>query len=152
MSMRPFDHDYIEDVIARLQTIHPKARPLWGEMTGREMIAHLTDALRYSMGRGSQLPDRSTWFTRNVLRRLLFWGVVRIPRNVRLPRATDERPVARERADVETLQAILEEYLALVQAGEMTPPPHPLLGPLDVDGWARMHMLHIDHHLRQFGA
>ena len=150
--MRNLDHDYVDEIVSRLRSLDPETRPKWGRMSAREMVGHLAEAVRYSMGRGPELRDCSTWFTRTVLRRLLFWGVVRIPRNVTLPRPEAPRPALRARADLETLHALMEEYLAVVQAGELSTPHHPILGNIGVDGWARMHMLHFEHHLRQFGV
>ncbi len=146
-----FDHDYLADVIQRLQGVKPDAKPLWGTMTTAKMMAHLIDTVRYSMGKAGNMPDQSTWFSRRVVAPLLMRGIVRIPRNVKAP--TPSGPVTPpSQADVETLHAVLEDYLALVQAGELDPKPHPMFGHVGVDGWDRLHVLHFEHHLRQFKA
>jgi hypothetical protein len=146
--MRHFDHDYVTNVIARLGKIRPDATPAWGRLTPRGMIQHLADAVRYSMGKGDDLPDASTWFTRNVAAPLILNGIIRIPRNAKEPGYTSRGG----RDDLESLHAILEEYLGLVQAGEFEARRNPVLGDIGVDGWARLHMVHFEHHLRQFGV
>ena len=146
-----FDHDYLAEVMVRLQRLKPDAKPLWGTLTTARMIAHLIDSVRYSMGKAGDLPDKSNWFSRRILAPLVMRGIVKIPKNAK--GASPDGPVTPpSHADLETLHAILEDYLALVQAGELEPKPHPLFGEVGVDGWDRLHVLHFEHHLRQFNA
>jgi hypothetical protein len=145
--MRHFDHDYVLDVIRRLSAIKPDAKPAWDVLTRQGMIQHLADTVRFSMGKLGDLPDRSNWFSRKIIAPLILNGIVPIPRNLKTPdyarRSTQD--------DLETLHALLEEYLSLVQAGEFVPKRHPALGDLGVDGWAKLHLVHFEHHLKQFG-
>lgn len=150
-SFAHFDHDFLIEVIDRLQRVKPDAKPLWGTLTPARMIAHLIGAVRYSMGKAGDLPDKSNWFTRRILAPLIMRGFVKIPKNVK--GATPDGPVTTpNQADLETLHAVLEDYLALVQAGEFEPRRHPLFGHVGVDGWDRLHVLHFEHHLRQFNV
>jgi len=146
--MEHFDHDYLDRLLFRLGLIEPSAKPAWGRMTPPGLVAHFAEALLYSMGRLGQLPDAGNWFTRKVLKHAILRGLVAIPRNVQAPpyAGADERAAA----DKDALHALLEEYLALVQAGELAPQRHPLFGPLTIDEWARLHVRHFEHHLRQF--
>lgn len=144
-----FDLDFVEDVIVRLEGLKPNTAPLWGALSPAGMRSHLIVSLRYAMGQYGASPQSGNWFTRIVLRRLILWGIVPIPRNVRLPFPT--RPDEAPPRDLESLHAVLEEYLDLVQAGALVPPPHPVFGDLGIDGWARFHVLHVEHHLKQFG-
>jgi hypothetical protein len=145
--MRPFDHDYAKEVVKRLGKIPRKAVPRWGKLTREQLYGHLTNTLRYSMGRGGEPMNHSTWFSRNIIGPLILRGIVRIPKNVKIP-GLDSIPDG----DLETLQAVLEEYLNLVQADELVPYPHVYFGELGVDGWAHLHVVHFEHHLRQFGV
>jgi len=146
-----FDHDFVVEVLGRFQRVKPDAKPRWGSLTPNRMVAHLIDCVRYSMGKAGALPDRSNWFTRQVLAPLILRGIVRIPRNVKGSTLNGfSTPPAQ--ADLETLHAVLEDYLSLVQAGELEPEAHPVFGAIGVDGWERLHVLHFEHHLRQFDA
>ncbi len=145
--MRPFDHDYAEEIVERLSGLSPDARPRWGRLTQNQLHAHLADALRYPMGRNGGPVDRSTWFTRRIMGPLVLSGWWRIPEKYLF----DEHGEVPE-GNLETLQAVLEDYLDLVQAGELEPLPHSRFGELGVDGWARFHVAHFEHHLRQFGV
>lgn len=143
-----FDLDFVEDVMLRLETLRPDSAPLWGALSPEGMKSHLIVSLRYAMGQYGASPQSGNWFTRMVLGRLILWGVVPFPRNVRLPFPSREGEAPP--GDLESLHAVLEEYLELVQAGALAPPPHPVFGDLGIDGWARFHVQHFDHHLKQF--
>ena len=146
-----FDHDYVEDLIVRLQRIPADAKPEWGKLDRDKLIAHLINTVRYSMGRLGALPDYGNWFTKRILAPLVMNGIVPLKKNVKVPGAVPRSRSATPE-DLETLHALLEEYLQLVQADELSPPPHPFFGDLGVDGWAKMHLAHFKHHLKQFGA
>lgn len=150
--MRNFDHDFVEDVVRRLRTIPADAKPRWGTMSRDQLFGHLIMVMRYCMGRGPELPDKSTWVSRNLIRPLILNGLVPIPKNVRLPRPKSAPAPAEPAGDLETLHAVLEEYLSAVETGQLHPPPHFFFGDLGVDGWAKMHVHHFEHHLKQFGA
>ena len=44
--MRPFDHDYAEEIIERLSGLSAETRPRWGRLTRDQRYAHLADTLR----------------------------------------------------------------------------------------------------------
>lgn len=146
--MQTLDHDYVEALIARLEAIPQDAKPLWGAMTRDTMAAHLAQAVRLSMGRPTPLPDNSTWFGRRVVGPLIINGILPMPKNVKSPMPAMD---AAGKADIETFHALLEEYLTLVQADELKPAPHPYFGTIGVDGWAKLHVVHFEHHMKQFG-
>ena len=145
--MRAFDHDYVNELVARLGKLRPDAKPAWGAMSAPEMLGHLMLALRYSMGKGPKLPFVGNWATKRLLAPLILHGVLPIPKNVKLPRMESPLP----QADLETLHMTLEEYLSRVHTGDLEPPHHPMFGDIGVDGWAKMHVRHFEHHLKQFG-
>lgn len=148
--MDHFDHDYLDRLLFRLGRIKPEATPAWGHMTPPGVVAHFAETLLYSMGRMGQLPHNGNWFTRKLLKPAILGGLVAIPKNVQAPPYAS--PAKRPPADMDTLHTLLEEYLALVQAGELAPQTHPLFGPLTIDEWARLHIRHFEHHLTQFGV
>ena len=151
--MHHFDGDYVEEVVERLGGIKRDAIPRWGLLRRDSMIEHLIWSLRHSMGRSRTIPFFGNCFTRCIKRPLVLAGVLPITAAMHLPEhLRDQGLTAREPGDLETLQAILEEYLTLVQADVLKPAPHPTFGRMDIDGWDRFHVLHFEHHLRQFGT
>src|SRR5690606_10448041 len=126
---------FADEVLARAKKIPPDATPQWGKMTRSQMFGHLTDVLHYTMGRRGEMPDKSTWVTRNILRRLIFSGLVKIPKNVKLPRKPGKPAPHISEGDLETLEATMSEYLVKAPVGELDPPRHPFFGNLGIDGW-----------------
>ena len=151
MGAQQFDHDYVTESVDRLSALSQDATPAWGRMTPDALPSHLAGLVLYSMGRSAPIPDTSNWIRRNVLKRLLLAGIMSIPKNIRVSGSVAEILEPPKSYDVESLHALLEEYLGLILADEITPPPHPILGPFSVDDWARFHRLHFEHHFRQFG-
>lgn len=144
--MRNFDYDFVEEAMQRLGEIEPGAPPVWGTLSSEGVVQHLADTVRYAMGKGPELPDKSTWFLRTIAAPLVLNGIVRIPKNVKAPPFGDIEATD----DLETLHAVLDEYLALAQTGDLETMPDPLLGDIGLDGWSKMHVIHFEHHMRQF--
>ena len=149
--MQHFDTDYAERLYARIKAIPPERPPLWGRLCRQGLIEHFIWVLRHAMGRSSVIPDCSTWYTRSIMKPLILKGYRAIPRNIHLPEQLVQQGLKlSEPGDLETLQALLEEYLRRVQDDELVPSPHPFLGKMSVDEWDRLHIVHFEHHLRQF--
>lgn len=150
--MQTFDYSYVDDLIRRLEALEPDSRPDDGRTSGGRMVAHLADAVRYTMGRAAVPAHNGSFFRRRIAGPLMMNGLLMLPRSLlrRIPDHNGDVPPG-ESADVETLHAVLDEYLGLVHTGELAPAPHPVFGDIGVDGWARLHVSHIEHHLGQFG-
>lgn len=151
--LQHFDNDYVEVILRRLNHIPDSAIPRWGRLRKHTLIEHLIWSLRHSMGRSQQVPYLGNWFARRVMWPLFYRHLLPVPRNLQLPlRLQAEGVNLREPGDLETLHALLEEYLLLVQADELRTAFHPVFGDIGVDGWDRVHVRHFEHHLRQFGV
>lgn len=151
--MQHFDMDFVTEVIRRLERIPVDAVPAWGILRRDSLIEHLIWTLMHSMGRSKRVPFFGNWFTTHILGPLFLTGRFPIPKNLRMPKSLSAQGiVAREPGGVDTLRNLMTEYLALVQADELKPGPHPAFGDIGVDGWDVVHVLHFQHHLRQFGV
>jgi hypothetical protein len=151
--MEHLDTDYAERLVARIGRIAPDAVPKWGVLRRNTLVEHLIWVIGFSMGRNSQMPFLGNWFTVRIVGPLFLRGLLPIPKNLPIPKKLRKAGVTmREPGDLDTLRRLLEEYLNLVQADELRHAPHPLLGDIGIDGWDRLHVLHCEHHLRQFGV
>ena len=148
--MQSFDNHFVEEVIERLGNLKPDTMPAWGKMSPAEMICHLIGALRYSMGREGKGYFIGNFFSTRILAPIVLSGFFRLPKNLNMKDTKGEMVVFRFPGDLETLHAILLEYLDLVQTGELEPEQHPVFGDLGIDGWAKLHVIHFEHHMRQF--
>lgn len=145
--MQHFDGDYVEWVLERVSRV-PR-RPAAGEGSPAAVMTHLRHSVERSLGRVPPEPFRGTWFSVHVLGPLVLGGWLPFPEgDAVVPPLSD----AGMEGAAAALKAVLEEYLALVQADELPPATHPLYGPLDVAGWERFHLRHFEHHLSRLGV
>lgn len=150
---RPFDESYVRDVVAAVGGLAPGAVPCWGSMTGRDLLPHLLAALRYSLGQVPfDVPRQVRPWRQSLLRWLILDLGVRMPRNVRFRNAGGEIvPLARATGGLDDLSEALLLLARDPAPDAPAPPPHPYLGDLTLAQWRKLHVRHIDHHLRQFG-
>ena len=133
--------------------MRPEAARRWGTMTAHQMICHLSDSFRMVTGQKT-VSDA----TSRVQQTLVKWIALYLP--VPWPAGIPTRPeidqqVAGTRpvefaADVAELEALLE--LFATRAHGLDWPAHPIFGRMTQSAWLRWAYLHMDHHLRQFGA
>jgi len=150
---RHLDTDYVNEFMARLGRIPSDAKPAWGKLDRQGLVEHFIWVVRHSMGRSKTVPYFGNWVSHNIVGPIFLSGWLPFPKNIQFPRWLQETGFnGREPGDEETLHALLEEYLNLVQADELTPGLHPAFGNIGVDGWDRLHVLHFEHHFKQFGV
>lgn len=136
------------ELAERLGRLTPDARPLWGRMSCPQMVAHLADALRMTLGdlpvRPRKLPLR--W---PILKQLVVY-LIPVPKSApTAPELISRRPDdwAAEQAAV----AALLRRFADVPPGTALP-DHPAFGKLSRRDVGVLTYRHLDHHLRQFGV
>jgi Protein of unknown function (DUF1569) len=139
------------EVLVRLGKLRPTNRARWGTMSAHQMICHLSDSFRASFGRKYVSPS-NTLFSRTVLKWVALWGPFPWPHGVKTRPEVDQHqggtaPVEFA-ADIESLRVLFERFCAL----EAEFAPHPIFGQMSRTERMRHAYLHMDHHLRQFGA
>ena len=141
------------EVLRRLKTVRPDSARRFGRMSAPQMVCHLSDTFRAVMGR-RPVSDGGTVFTRNVLKWLALYAPLRWPAGVMTRPEIDQEAGGTRPADFAADVADLE---VLVEAITARPRPfewqaHPIFGQMSEAAWLRWGYLHMDHHLRQFGA
>lgn len=149
--MAGLDRKYAAALGERLSRLPADAKPRWGRMNRSQLLGHLTATVRYSMGALPPLPSRANWKSRWIFRPLILYGLASIPRNVRLP-GRQGADAALPEGDLESLRRALDEYLDRRDAGALPAVMHPFFGKLSARAWARFHLRHFEHHLKQFGV
>ena len=140
------------EILQRLRAVRPESVRRWGRMSSHQMVCHLSDSFR--MVTGQKPVSHAT----SVLRRTIVkWTALYLP--LRWPAGILTRPEIDQEAggttpidfaaDVSELVALVELVTAGRSAGWQ---PHPLFGRMSEAAWLRWAYLHMDHHLRQFGA
>lgn len=141
------------EVLRRLRDLRPDSVRRWGRMSAPQMVCHLSDAFRMGMG------QKSVRRTPNLLERTIVkWIALYVP--VRWPPGIATTPEIEQgrggtrpcefAADLAQLEVLVERVTA--PARSFAWEPHPIFGRMSDAEWLRWGYLHMDHHLRQFGA
>jgi hypothetical protein len=146
---RPRDRS---EIVRRLTALRPDSVRRWGRMSAHQMVCHLNDGFRMATG------DKAVSHIDSVLKgTIIKWMALYLP--LRWPPGTVTRPEIDQEmggtrpgdfaADVAQLVALIERT-AKTKSGDWQ--RHPIFGRMSESEWRRWGYLHVDHHLRQFGA
>lgn len=143
------DRDHI---LRRLEALRPDSARQWGRMSCAQMICHVSDELRLSLGDLSAQPTGGL-LARTLVRFVALYTPVRTPKGVvSAPEFDQEKggtPPSDFARDRQSLVTLVDRFARSTQP---RPPAHPFFGSLTLAEWGRFHFKHMDHHLRQFGA
>jgi hypothetical protein len=141
------------EILRRLKGVSAQSQRRWGRMSAHQMICHLSDSFRMAVER-KPVSLASGLLQRTLVKWTALYVPFRWPAGIRTRPEVDQecdgtRP-ADFAADVAQLEALLERVAAEAKGADW--PPHPVFGPMSDAAWLRWGYLHMDHHLRQFGA
>ena len=141
------------EILSRLKALRPDSERRWGKMSPHQMVCHLSDSSRMALG---QVPvsDATGPLQRTVLKWIALYGPMRWPPGI-LTRPEIDQLCAGTKplefaGDVAELERLVEAMTARGNGVEW--PPHPIFARMSQRAWMRWAYLHMDHHLRQFGA
>lgn len=142
------------DLGARLATVTPASVARWGHMSAHQMICHLADAFLMATGEKRVTLDTSL-FKRTILKSIVLYAPVRWPSGILTSPELDQQrgggtPPAEFAADVARVAGLLERVAD--PSCPLDRQLHPYFGRMSNSDWLRWGWLHVDHHLRQFGA
>jgi hypothetical protein len=122
-------------------------------MTPHEVLCHLSDSFLAVSGQRA-VSNVDNLYTRTLLKWMALHGPGQWPHGIKTrpevdPHAAGTRPVDFAR-DRERLEREMEEFARPDQ--DFAGFRHPIFGFMSRADWWRWGWLHVDHHLRQFGA
>ena len=142
-----------EEILRRLRKVRPDSVRRWGRMSAHQMICHLSDSFLAVTGRKA-VTSATGVLQRTVVKWIALYLPVRWPPGIPTRPEIDQEVGGTRPADFAADVAQLEGLIAFVTS-RATPPgwqTHPMFGPMSEAAWLRWAYLHMDHHLRQFGA
>jgi len=120
-------------------------------MSAHQMVCHLSDSFRASLGEKYISPS-STFLKRTLFKWVALWVPLPWPHGIKTRPEMDQQQggtlPAEFASDLEKLRILSERFCA--SEGEFA--PHAMLGQMSRTERMRHAYLHMDHHLRQFGA
>ncbi len=139
-----------EIFISRINNLTPESQRLWGKMTVDQMLSHCQAPIDFAFG---DLPIKAN-FVMRLLGRMLkgkVFGSDEFKKNS----PTAPAFIRTEQYDFEDARrGLIERINRFSELGEkaIKTTKHPFFGELTYDEWSKMHTMHLDHHLKQFGV
>ena len=141
------------EILHRLKMLQPGSVGRWGKMSVHQMVCHLADSLRMVTGERSVSPDTS-FVKQTMLKWAVLYAPLRWPAGIRTSPELDQEQGGTSPVDFAADIAQVEALLDIVTSsmGTFDRRSHPFFGSMSDAAWLRWCYLHMDHHLRQFGA
>ena len=141
------------EILHRLRAVRPESVRRWGRMSAHQMVCHLSDAIRMAMAQKS-VSHATSPLQRTIVKWIALYLPLPWPAGILTRPEIDQelggtKPVDFA-ADMAELEALLE--LITAQTRSFDGHLHPIFGRMSDVAWLRWGYLHMDHHLRQFGA
>jgi len=147
--------DEVDALRRRLLGVRVDSARRWGQMSAHQMICHLRDA--FLMGTpGVPVSDASHLANRTIVKWIALYVPAPWPRGRIKTRPEIDQVLgggttpAQFAGDIAALVALLEAVASDPRFFDGR--RHPIFGRLSRTAWLRWGYLHVDHHLRQFGA
>jgi hypothetical protein len=143
------------EILRRLRAVRTDSVRKWGRMSAPQMICHLSDSFRAVLGQKAVSPATGL-LQRTVVKWIALYLPLRWPVGIMTRPEIDQvlgnaaTTPANFASDVAELEAFVE--LITTQTRSLNWQPHPIFGRMSECAWMRWGYLHMDHHLRQFGA
>jgi uncharacterized protein DUF1569 len=141
------------EILRRLKAIRPDTPSRWGRMSAHQMVCHLGDAFRMATG-AKRVSVAATALQRTLVKWIVLYGPIPWPAGIATSPEIDQEAGGTSPADFDADVAEVEALVEIVTAPVRTFvwQPHPVFGPMSDAAWLRWAYLHMNHHLRQFGA
>lgn len=141
------------EILQRLKAVRPDSARRWGRMSAHQMVCHLSDSFRAVTGQ-KPVSHAAGPLQRTLVKWIALYAPLPWPAGIRTRPEIDQElggtTPADFAADVLQLEALLEHITTETRTFEWQ--LHPIFGRLSERAWLRWAYLHMDHHLRQFGA
>jgi hypothetical protein len=143
-----FDKAENQAIIARINSLRPDSKALWGKMTVDQMCKHCTCALNIAFGKQEVKVNFVIRLLGKLLKNKVFNGEFQ-----------KNSPTAKEfvfttQFDLETAKKEFATGFAQFAEGHesIKVMDHPFWGKMTYEDWDKLMWKHADHHLRQFGV
>lgn len=136
--------------IARIQLLTKDRQPLWGKMTVSQMLSHCQAPIDLAFG---DLQLRSNFIMR--LMGKLFKNKILNSSEFKKNSPTAPDFIRKDQYDFESTKAeLIRKFAKFAELGHQSikSKKHPFFGAMSYEEWDKLHSMHLDHHLKQFGV
>jgi hypothetical protein len=147
-----FSAETMEKFNQRLDKLTPDSPRLWGSMNVSQMLAHMNDAFRISLGMKS-VKVESDFYKRYVMFPAAVYLLPAWPKGEKTAPELDQKQLGTPPRDFYTEAEFLKKMMEVFNEREDSKiKPHPMFGSLNKKQWRDLLQKHLNHHLKQFGV
>jgi len=152
MKLVPLNGANLSHFEKRCAAVSESSNRKWGQMSVTQMLNHLRLLVELSLEE-RQLPDVSNWLSRT---KFFQWAIIEImpwPKGkIKAPLTLNDptlKPFAEEK---QLFELSMKRFAEAVDSKPGRITRSPMVGPISLEKWSRLHGKHLDHHLNQFGV
>lgn len=145
-----YDKASNEAMIARINKLSADSQPLWGKMSVGQMLSHCQAPIDLAFG---DLQMRSNFILR--LMGKIFKNKILNSSEFKKNSPTAPDFIRKDNYDFETTKSdLIRKFSKFAELGHQSikSNKHPFFGEMSYEEWDKLHAMHLDHHLRQFGV
>ncbi|MCC6796205.1 MAG: DUF1569 domain-containing protein [Candidatus Hydrogenedentes bacterium] len=151
MALARLTSDNLPIFISRIERLTSDTAPRWGSLSSTRLLIHLRLLIEMSLEE-TAFQDRSTWYSRNILRVLAFHVLPSWPKGkIKAPSEFTPESTAEFEEERAKCAAAFERFVRAAASTPNRKTNHVLFGGLTLDYWTFMHARHFEHHFEQFG-
>lgn len=139
-----------EIIISRIQKLSPESKAQWGKMTVDQMLSHCQAPLDFATGTTPMEVNFLMRFIGKLLKKKVLSGSEFKKNSPTAPSFIRTGSYGFEQTQKELIQKI--GIFSELGEKAIKTTKHPFFGELNYDEWSKMHTMHLDHHLKQFGV
>jgi hypothetical protein len=139
------------EILRRVRTVRPDSARRWGRMSAHQMVCHVSDAFRMATGE-RPVSDATSLLQRTIVKWIALYLPLPWPEGILTRPEIDQEIGGTCPTDFVSDVAALEQLMVRITTQPVVWSVHPIFGRMSDAAWLRWAYLHMDHHLRQFGA
>lgn len=148
----PLDRGSLPQFEKKIERLRPDATPQFGSLTAHRMVVHLDITFQISLEE-APCEDLSNWILRSPPVRWLIINMLPMPKGVmKGPGALTPEPVEDFENSKESLNQAMYRFVEEMETDPKRRTFDPWLGRIPLADWSKIHGLHLQHHLGQFGV
>lgn len=145
-----FDKNTNDDFIKRINLLTQDSKPLWGKMNVSQMLSHCQAPIDVALG---DLELKSNFIMRFLGK--LFKTKILNANKFKKNGVTVTEFLRNDNYEFEQNKITLIEKIskfATLGTESIKNSKHPIFGEMSIEEWDKLQIMHLEHHLRQFGV
>jgi hypothetical protein len=141
----------VDEIMARVGRIEPTSARQWGTLTSNEMLCHVADSFRATLGE-RPAATAETLLQRTIVKWIALHTSLPWPQGVPTRPEVDPKRGGTKPIEFERDRGAVLDLIRRFISPDARHARHPTFGAMTRNEWLVWAYRHTDHHLRQFGV